>query len=117
MHRIGTGDRFYNEMSAPRELLCRSTSMRNTVIGLILLFIGIALVLLAAICPCLNLFGTALVFLLGTIVMFTALALIAGWRLLDKIIDKALQVFGTIRGWVVPRRAASRNRDRRGAAH
>lgn len=91
--------------------------MRNTVIGLVLLFIGIALVLLAAMCPCLNLFGTALVFLLGTILIFTALALIAGWRLIDRIIDKALQVFGTIRGWVVPARGRTRNRQRGGAAH
>ena len=91
--------------------------MRNTVIGLVLLVIGIALVLLAAMCPCLNLFGTALVFFLGTIVIFTALALIAGWRLIDRIIDKALQVFGTIRGWVVPVRARTRNRQRGGGAH
>jgi hypothetical protein len=76
--------------------------MRNIVIGLVLLVVGIGLVLMGATCPCLSLLGTVLVFVLGIILTFTALAALVGWTHVKRAIDAGMNVFEKIRGWVIP---------------
>lgn len=64
----------------------------NNLIGFLLLFLGIALVLLGVLYPPITATGSAVVVTLGTVIAYTGLALIAGWPLVCKIIDKALKI-------------------------
>lgn len=77
--------------------------MTNKLVGFVLVGIGLFLVLLGGLCPCINLGGEILVFALGAILSIAGAAMLTSWPLLERVIDKLLKVFERI--WHHVRRA------------
>ncbi len=72
-------------------------------IGFVLVVIGVFLVLLGALCPCLRLAGEIIVFAMGATFSLTGVAMLASWPLLERVIDKLLKVFERLWRQLAPR--------------